>query len=244
MLAGISAEYYVQLERGTVRGVSDDVLDAIGRALQLDDVERAHLDDLVQTARQRSPRRRPPPERIRPSVQRVLDTITQSAAFVRNGRLDILSANRLGYALYADVFSNPERPANLARFVFLDQRSHHFYADWDGIADATVGSLRAEAGRDPYDADLTDLVGQLAMRSDNFRTRWATHDVHHYRSGTQPFRHPLVGDLTLNYEAFDLTTDSGQTLIVYSAPPDTADQAALDRLAAWSSPSTPTSRPA
>src|SRR6266702_485924 len=204
MLAGISVEYYIQLERGSVRGVSEDVLDAIGRALQLDDVERAHLFDLVRAAKQRPSRRRATPETVRPGVQRVLDTITESAAFVRNGRLDVLSANRLGYALYSEVFANPDRPVNLARFIFLDGRSRDFYVDWDGIADAAVGNLRAVAGRDPYDRDITDLVGELSMRSDEFRVRWAAHDVRQYRSGSQYFRHPLVGELTLNYEALEL----------------------------------------
>jgi transcriptional regulator with XRE-family HTH domain len=234
MLAGISVEYYTQLERGSVRGVSEDVLDAISRALQLDDIERVHLFDLVRAAKQRPTRGRRTPERVRPGVQRVLDTITESAAFVRNGRLDILSANRLGYALYSEAFANPERPVNLAQFVFLDTRAREFYADWDGIADAGVGSLRAEAGRDPYDRDLADLVGELSLRSDDFRVRWAAHDVRQYRTGTQPFRHPLVGDLTLHYEALELTADVGLTLVVYTAERDSPSQAALNRLADWS----------
>ena len=235
LLANISVEYYTQLERGNVRGVSEDVLEAIARALQLDEVERTHLFDLVRAAKQRRPdRTRRTPERIRPGVQRVLDSITESAAFVRNGRLDILSANRLGYALYSEAFANPDRPVNLARFVFLDRQSRTFYADWEGIADAGVGSLRAEAGRDPYDRDLSDLVGELSMQSEDFRVRWASHDVRQYRSGTQRFHHPLVGDLTLNYEALQLTADIGLTLIVYTAEPDSPSQEALNRLANWS----------
>jgi transcriptional regulator with XRE-family HTH domain len=233
MLAGISIEYYIQLERGSVRGVSEDVLDALGQALQLDDVERAHLFELVRAAKERPSRRPATPETVRPGVQRVLDTITESAAFVRNGRLDILSANRLGYSLYSEAFANPDRPTNLARFVFLDPRSRHFYMDWGGIADAGVGSLRAEAGRDPNDRALTDLVGELLAGSDEFRTRWAAHDVHQYRTGRQPFRHPLVGELTLSYEALELTADSGQTLVVYTAEAGSPSQEALSRLANW-----------
>lgn len=231
LLAGISVEYYIQLERGTVRGVSDDVLEAIARSLQLDEVERAHLFDLVHAAKQRPARRRPTPEQVRPSVQQVLDTITDAAAFVRNGRLDILSANRLGYALYSEAFVDPTRPVNLARFVFLDPRSRGFYVDWDGIADAAVGSLRAEAGRDPYDRELTDLVGELSMRSDEFRVRWAAHDVRQYGTGTQRFHHPLAGDLTLSYEALAVVSDIGQTLIAYAAEPDSPSQRALRLLA-------------
>jgi transcriptional regulator with XRE-family HTH domain len=234
LLAGISVEYYTQLERGSVRGVSEDVLGSVARALQLDDVERAHLQALVRAAKQRPSSKRATSEHIRPTVQRFLDTITESAAFVRNGRLDILATNRLGHALYTEAFSNPERPANLARFVFLDPQSRRFYREWDGIADAAAGNLRTEAGRDPYDRDLTDLVGELSMRSEDFRVRWASHDVRQYRSGTQPFHHPLVGGLTLSYEALDLTADIGQTLIVYTAEPDSLSQEALNRLANWS----------
>jgi transcription regulator MmyB-like protein len=232
MLASISVDYYTQLERGNVRGVSDDVIEAVARALHLNDVERGHLFALVRAAKQRPLERRAAPDRVRPGVQRVLDTITESAAFVRNRRLDILAANRLGYALYSDAFASPLRPANLGRFVFLDSRSREFYRNWDQIADAGVGSLRAETGRNPDDRALTDLIDELSSGSEDFRERWAAHDVVEYRSGTQPFCHPLVGDLSLSYEAFDVTADPGHTIIVYTAEPDSASQAGLDRLAA------------
>jgi transcriptional regulator with XRE-family HTH domain len=245
LLAGISIEYYTRLERGDARGVSDEVLDALARALQLDDVERAHLDDLIRTANASRPtRRRPGHERIRPSVQRLLDSMTGTAAFLRNGRLDILSANPLGYALYSAAFLDPARPVNLARFIFLDRRSVEFYRDWDGIAHAAVGSLRAEAGRDPYDPALTGLVGELSTRSPEFRTRWAAHDVRYYRSGVQPFHHPIVGDLTLDYDALEIPADPALTIIAYTAQPDTPAQQALDQLATWASSrdETPTAR--
>jgi transcriptional regulator with XRE-family HTH domain len=233
-LAGISIEYYTRLERGDATGVSDEVLDALARALQLDDVERAHLDDLIRTANASRPsRRRPARERVRPSVQRILDTMTGTAAFVRNGRLDILSANPLGYALYSPAFLDPHRPVNLARFIFLERASTRFYGDWDGIAHAAVGSLRAEAGRDPYDRALTDLIGELSTRSHEFRVRWAAHDVKYYRSGVQPFHHPLVGDLTLNYDALEIPADPGLTMIAYTADPDSPAQQALTQLANW-----------
>jgi hypothetical protein len=235
MLAGISVEYYTQLERGNVRGVSEDVLDGVARALRLDDVERGHLLDLVRAAKQRATRGRPTPERVRPAVQRLLDTITESAAFVRNGRLDILAANRLALALYSEAFANPDRPVNLARFVFLDPQSRRFYQDWDGIADAGVANLRAQAGSDPYDQDLTGLVGELSMRSDEFRVRWGAHNVGQYRTGTQAFQHPLVGDLTLSYEGLALTADIGLTLVVYTAEADSPSHDALMRLANWTS---------
>jgi transcriptional regulator with XRE-family HTH domain len=243
LLAGISIEYYTRLERGNARGVSDEVLEALARALQLDEVERAHLIDLVRTANAARPaRRRATPERVRPSVQRLLDAMTGTAAFLRNGRLDILSANQLGYALYSPAFLDPVRPVNLARFVFLDSRSSDFYGDWDGIAHAAVGSLRAEAGRDPYDQALIDLVGELSVRSEEFRVRWAAHDVEYYRSGVQPFHHPLVGDLTLNYDALELPADPGQTIVAYTAEPDSPAQQALDLLSSWTA--TPDQAPA
>jgi len=156
-----------------------------------------------------------------------------TAAFVRNGRLDILSANQLGYALYAPVFLDPIRPVNLARFIFLTPRSTAFYRDWDGIAQAAVGSLRAEAGRDPYDRALCDLVGELSTRSPEFRVRWAAHDVKYYRSGTQPFHHPLVGDLDLDYDALEIPADLGLTIVTYTAEAGSPSQQGLDRLASW-----------
>jgi transcriptional regulator with XRE-family HTH domain len=233
-LAGISIEYYTRLERGNIRGVSDEVLEGIARALQLDEVERAYLVDLARMANA-SPaaRRRPTRQQIRPSVQRLLDSMTGTAAFVRNGRLDILAANQLGYALYSPVFADPVRPANLARFIFLDKRSTEFYRDWDGIARAAVGSLRAEAGRQPYDRALTSLVGELSVRSQQFRQRWAAHDVQYYRSGVQPFRHPVAGDLDLDYDALEIPADPGLTIIAYSAEPGSPSQQALGMLASW-----------
>jgi transcriptional regulator with XRE-family HTH domain len=236
LLAGISIEYYTRLERGNARGVSDEVLDGLARALQLDEVERAHLLDLVRTANAARPaRRRTTPQRVRPSVQRLLDSMTGTAAFLRNGRLDILAANQLGSALYASAFLDPARPVNLARFVFLDPTSTEFYRDWDGIAHATVGSLRAEAGRAPEDRALTELVGELSLRSQEFRVRWAAHDVHYYRSGVQPFHHPLVGDLTLDYDVLELPADPGLTIVAYSAEAGSPAGHALDLLASWTS---------
>jgi transcriptional regulator with XRE-family HTH domain len=231
IVAGISAEYYTQLERGNVSGVSEDVLDAIGRALQLDDVERAHLFHLVRAAKQLPAKTTKTATQVRPGVQRVLDSITDAAAFVRNSRQDVLSANRLGYALYADLFANPQRPANLARFVFLDPRARDFYVDWNGIADAAAFNLRATAGRDPYDRALTDLVGELSMRSNDFRERWASQDVRQYRTGTQRFHHPLVGELELHYEALTVTAALDETIIVYTADPGSPAHDGLHRLA-------------
>ena len=234
LLAGVSVEYYTRLERGNLRGVSERVLDALAGALQLDEAERAHLFDLARTANATArTRRRPSPQRVRPGVQRVLDAMTEAPAWVRNGRSDMLAANRLGRALYAPVFDSPVRPANTARFVFLDPRSTEFYRDWERIAHEMVGVLRAEAGRDPYDRGLTELVGELSTRSEAFRTRWAAHEVRFHRTGSKRLHHPVVGDLDLTYEAMEFPSDPGLTLLVYTAEPGSPTEDALALLASW-----------
>jgi transcriptional regulator with XRE-family HTH domain len=233
MLAGVSIDYYTQLERGQARGVSDEVLDAIARALRLDDVERTHLFDLVRAVGATRPG---PPrateQRIRPSVRQVLDSMTGAAAFVRNGRLDILAINKLGSALYSPVLARSDNPPNLARFIFLAGSDSGFYADRAGMSRACVGNLRAETGRNPADTILSGLISDLSAGSAEFRALWAEHDVEYYRTGVQPFRHPVAGDLTLNYNAFELPGDPGQTMIVYTADPDSPSHEALTRLAA------------
>ncbi len=245
MLAGISAEYYVRLERGIMGGVSEDVLDSIARALQLDEAERMHLFDLSRVANAapsgRSPRR-PSQERVRPVIQRILDSLVGVAAFVRNERLDVLAANQLGEAFYAQQFDDPVRPVNSARFVFLNPRAKEFFLDWDTIANDCVGILRAEAGRDPYDKRLSDLIGELSTRSEEFRVRWAAHHVKLHRTGVKRFHHPVVGDLTLDFEMLDLPGDPGQKMLVYSAEPGSPSHQALQLLASWAS--TPHNEPA
>jgi transcriptional regulator with XRE-family HTH domain len=175
MLAGVSVDYYTRLERGNLRGVSDSVLDALARALQLDEAERAHLFDLANAANagSRVQQSKTARQKVRPSVQHILDAMTGSPAYVRNGRMDILAANQLGRAFLAPVFADPARPVNLARFIFLSPAAHEFYKDWERLATDTVAVLRAEAGRNPYDKGLSDLIGELSTRSDLFRTRWA-----------------------------------------------------------------------
>jgi transcriptional regulator with XRE-family HTH domain len=235
LLAGISVEYYTRLERGNARGVSDDVLDLVSRALQLDEAERAHLLDLVRAANTERPlRRSATPQRVRPSIQRIVDAMASLPAFVHNGLLDILYANRLAIALYSEQFRDPVPPPNSARFLFLDPRARSFYIDWDTIAHDVVAALRGEAGRNPYDRALTSLIGLLSTRSDEFRVLWAGHDVRFHRSGSKRFRHPLVGDLTLAYEALDLPADTGLTLVTYSGEPGSSTEAALQELERWS----------
>ena len=234
LLAGISVEYYTRLERGNARGVSESVLEAVSQALQLDEAEHAHLLDLVRTANATlPPRRSSAPQRVRPSVARIVDAMTGIPACVMNGRLDILYANDLANALFSDVLRDPVRPPNLARFAFLDPRSRALWVDWEKAAWDTVAILRAEAGRNPYDRTLSDLIGQLSMRSEEFRERWAAHDVKFHRTGTKQFHHPLVGDLSLAFESLELPADPGLSLLTYSAEPGLASEQALDELARW-----------
>ncbi len=235
LLAGVSVEYYTRLERGNLSGVSEGVLESLARALQLDEAEQAHLFDLARAAStsSRPQRRRAATQPVRASVQLTLDAITNAPAFVHNGRLDILAANQLGYALYSEMYPSPGRPANHARFIFLDTRSHAFYPDWDRAANDTVAILRTEAGRDPYDRGLTDLVGELSTRSEEFRTRWAAHNVRQHYTGVKHLRHPVAGDLHLMFEALDLSADAGLSLLVYTAEPGSTTGDALRMLASW-----------
>jgi transcriptional regulator with XRE-family HTH domain len=236
MLAGVSVDYYTRLERGNVRGVSDSVLEALTRALRLDEAERTHLFDLIRAANTSTTRarRRPTKQRqVRPSVQRILDAMTTAPAYVRNGRLDILATNRLAKALFAPIFADPARPANPARFLFLHPDSAAFYLDWERLAHDTVAALRSEAGQHPYDRALSDLIGELSTRSDTFRQLWAAHNVRHHRTGLKRLHHPTVGDLHLTYEAMELTADPGLTLITYTAEPGSPSQDALNLLASW-----------
>lgn len=233
-LAGVSIEYYTRLERGNLKGVSAEVLDAIARALRMSEAEREYLNDLAraQGPSGRRPARRP--QRIRPEVQATLDAFTGGPAFVRNGRMDVLAANLLGRAVYAQVFDDPVAPPNLARYVFLDPRSHDFYDDWDRAADDNVAILRAQAGRDPYDPDLATLVGTLSTRSTAFRTRWAAHDVKAHYTGRKHFHHTVVGDLHLTYQELDLFAEHGLSILVYTPQPGTGTDQALQLLASWS----------
>jgi len=232
-LAGVSVEYYKRLERGNLSGVSDLVLEALARALQLDDAERTHLFDLARAAGPAAPtRRRSPQQRIRPSVQRILDALN-TPAYARNNRRDILAANQLGQALHSELYLDPVRPVNVIRFVFLNPRAQDFFVDWAGVANDAVASLRIEAGRNPYDRGVSDLVGELSTRSEEFRTRWAAHNVRFHQAGTKRLHHPIVGELDLTYEAMEITADAGLTIVTYSAEPGSRSEEGLNLLASW-----------
>ena len=233
-LAGVSVEYYARLERGNLSGVSESVLDSLARALQLDEAERAHLADLARAAGPAvRARRTPAAQQLRPSVARILAGMTEVPAIVNNGRLDVLAANPLGGALFAPLFADPARPVNHARFTFLNPRAHDFWIDWERAADDAVATLRLEAGRDPRDKRLTDLVGELSTRSDAFRVRWAAHDVRLHRTGIKSFHHPVVGDLHLSYEVMELPADPGLSLVAFSAEAGSPADDSLGFLASW-----------
>jgi transcriptional regulator with XRE-family HTH domain len=232
MLAGISVEYLTQLERGNVAGASESVLDALARALQLDEAERTHLLDLARAVS--GPGRAPGRGRttqVRPSIQRILDALG-TPAYARTGRGDIVAVNTLCTALYGDVLQPEALPFNVARFVFLDPRSREFFLDWDTVADDTAAALRIHAGQAPTDRQLTDLVGELATRSDAFATRWAKHNVRLHRTATKRLHNAVVGDLELTGDALQLPGED-LTLIVYTAATDTPAQEKLDFLTRW-----------
>jgi transcriptional regulator with XRE-family HTH domain len=236
-LADVSVEYYAKLERGNLAGVSPAVLEAVARALQLDDAARAHLLNLAHAADGSDaltrPRRRTAQWKPHRSLQWVLDAVTAGPAFVRNGRMDLLAANALARAFYTDVYASAGNQANLARFQFLDPASRRFYPDWEQAADVAVSILRTEAGRNPHDKGLHDLVGELSTRSDTFRTRWGAHNVRHHGTGTKRFHHHTVGDLTLAYEGLEMAAAPGLTLTVYTAEPGSASEEGLRLLASW-----------
>lgn len=237
-LAGVSVEYYAKLERGNLRGVSANVLDALARALQLNDAERNHLFHLAQAADGSAvltlPRRRAPKAwQARPSLQWTLDTITEGPAIIGNGRMDLLAANQLGRAFYSEVLDDPHGKPNFARFTFLNDSARRFYPDWERFADTAVAILRTEAGRSPHDKDLHDLVGELSTRSQEFRARWSAHDVRNHGTGTKQFHHSIVGALELAYEGFELVAEPGLTMTVYSAEPGSSSEQSLRLLASW-----------
>ncbi|GAB3271017.1 helix-turn-helix domain-containing protein [Kineosporia babensis] len=236
MLAGVSVEYYSKLERGNLSGASDSVIAALADALRLDNTERVHLFDLARTAAG-SPartRRRSAVKSVRPAMQWALDSITTGPAFVRNGRMDVLAENALFRGMYWDAYQLPDRPVNLARLTFLyPEISRRVLPNWEYSADTNVAILRTEAGRNPHDRDLQDLVGELGTRSDEFRVRWGAHNVRHHANGEKHFRHPVVGDLHMSYEAMEPMDDSGLNFLIYAAEPGSPTEEALRLLAGW-----------
>lgn len=227
MLAGVSIDYYTRLERGNIAGASDSVLDAISRALMLDEVERAHLFDLARAASgARARPAAPPVPAVRPSVQRMLDAM-DTPAIVHNARQDLVAANRLGRALYAPHFDTERRPPNMARFVFLDPRARDYYVDWPLARRTTSAMMRLEAGRNPLDGELTALIGELSARSTVFARDWARHNVHSHRTGTKSFRHPDVGLVEVTFDVFEPAGEERLWIVTYTVEPGTPSADAL-----------------
>lgn len=233
MLTGVSVEYYARMERGDLRGVSLEVLDALARALKLDEAETDHLADLARAAGPTPPRRRrskPLEQTVKPTLQRFLDAVTGAPTWVRDRRLDFVAANPLGRALYAPMLEDASSQGNTARFTFLSPASRVFFPDWEANADDMVATLRTYAGQNPHDKGLTDLIGELVTRSDAFRHRWAKHDVRHHRAGLKRIHHPVVGDLELSYEAMEFPANPDWFMFAFTAEPGSPTEERLKLL--------------
>ncbi|MDQ0075571.1 helix-turn-helix transcriptional regulator [Arthrobacter oryzae] len=239
-LASVSVDYYARLERGHLTGVSDEVLASIAHALRLDEAETAHLFALARAAQPGPARRKraAKPQELRPSLQRFMEAVTGAPTWVRNERMDFIAANALGRALYAPVLADHVQPANTARFMFLNPEAPTFFPDWEQNANDVVAVLRGYAGRTPHDRSLSDLIGELATRSEEFRTRWAAHNVRFHRTGLKRIHHPVVGDLELSYEAMELPANPGWTMFAYTAEPGSASEERLKLLASWAATTT------
>lgn len=237
MLAGVSVDYYVRLERGNLAGASESVLEALAEALQLNEVERGHLYSLARAANQgttrRSRARTQPVTTVRPGIQRVLDAITDAPAWVRNRRFDIIATNWLSRALLSPLFEDSTRPVNTVRFVYLNPAAEDFFPDWGKIAKESAAMLRLEASRNPHDKTLVELVGELSTRSETFRQYWASHDVHLHRTGVKRYQHPMAGRLELDFESMELRADRGLVLNTFTAPPGSPSADALSILTSW-----------
>jgi transcriptional regulator with XRE-family HTH domain len=237
LLAGVSVDYYTRLEQGRDSRPSAEVLDALGRALQLDDDGRAHLHALARTPRKR--RRPARPRSVSTSVRRVLDSLHLVPAMVLTPHLDVLATNPLGSALFDGLDALPAGERNMVRLVFLDPRGRSLFPEWDTVAGETVAYLRAAVGTDPYHPRATELIGELSIHSAEFRRLWSRHDVREKASGTKRFRHPLVGELSLAWDTLTLPGARVDTLITYTAPPDGPDHERLALLASLLTPSDP-----
>jgi transcriptional regulator with XRE-family HTH domain len=233
-LAGVSVDYYNRMERGNLAGVSEGVLDVVADALRLDEAERTHLHDLARASTElASGRRRSPVKRgIRPSIQWIIDSMTGAAALAVNGRQDILAANHLGKAFFAPMFDSPA-PANMARFTYLDPRAREFFADWNRSARECIAALRMQVGRNPFDRELSELVGELSTRSAEFATIWGTHNVRLHRNVEKRFNHPIVGQLSLQYDRLEVAGETGIEIFAYVAEPGSTAQQAFNLLANW-----------
>ena len=236
LLASISTDYYTRIEQGR-RPASEAALEAIARVLRLNEDERRYAFELARSATRRVATQRSRRPRVPAGVLALMDAMASAPALLQNGRLDVLGANSLGKAVFADVLDG-ERESNLARFVFFDPRASDLFVEWDAVADDAVTMLRVEAGRAPYDKALTDLIGELATRSDEFRLRWAAHEVRGHRRGSKRLHHRDVGELTLHYEALEIPDSGGLVLYGYTAEAGSVSEQSLRLLASWTAGAT------
>ncbi|MFI1788688.1 helix-turn-helix domain-containing protein [Streptomyces olivaceoviridis] len=231
-LAGVSVAYYTRLEQGNGRNVSAEVLGSIARALRLSDAEHAHLTHLAKPkAHKKKPAARQ--QQVRGALRQLLDTMEGVPAYVVGRRSEILAWNRMAAALFGDWGELPPGERNWARLVFLRPAYRELFVDWEQKAIDIVCALRMDAGCDPDDARLSVLVGELSVKSEEFRRLWATHDVKEKSHGVKQLHHPLVGDLALNFESFRLTDGSEQSLVTYHADPGSPSADSLRLLASW-----------
>ena len=238
-LAGVSADYYARLERGKISGASREVLEAIARALQLDDDERDHLLNLVQITQHRAPRKKTSNRtHVRPGIQQVLDSV-EAPALVQNARLDRLAFNRIGRALHSLPLDGSRDHYNYAQWLFLDSRAKRFHRDYADAAHNVVALLHRATAQDPYDRELIEIIGTLSTQSKKFREMWASHDVFRYRSGAKLLTHADVGDLEFGYESFELSTDPGLVMLVYTVEPHSPTAEAMQLLTSWNAPAVP-----
>ncbi|WP_411730711.1 helix-turn-helix transcriptional regulator [Paeniglutamicibacter sp.] len=233
-LARVSADYYTRLEQGRHKRPSEAVLGALAQALQLDDLATRHLFDLARAVA--APRRTGPEaavQRVRPSLHQLLASFTEHPAFIRGRRTEVLAMNPLAAFLLADFPAKPAQERSLIRWAFLDAEARTRYVDWEKIASSMVGTLRLDAGRHPDDPLLLQLVGELAVHSEEFRTWWADHRVVERRDGIKRLNHPLVGHLDIRYEALEVTGEPDQTLFIYTTEPGSESESKLRTLAGW-----------
>ncbi|WP_327684461.1 helix-turn-helix transcriptional regulator [Streptomyces sp. NBC_00467] len=232
-LASISTEYYTRLEQGRLPGASPSTLDSIARALRLDADETGYLFQLADKAASQPRRRRRPTQRVRPQTQLLLDDLTSTPAMILGRHMSVIAWNRLAAALYTDFGALPPAERNLLRMAFLDPKIRSLYADWESAARACVSFVRMDAANAPTASDLQALVGELSVRDEDFRRWWASHDVAHKTYGTKQYRHPIAGDITLDWQILTLPHDPDQSLMVLTAPPSSPSHEALRFLASW-----------
>jgi transcriptional regulator with XRE-family HTH domain len=230
-LAAISTDYYTRLEQGRI-SASAPVLAALARVLRLTDDERAYMYELAGKTAAAKPRRRAP-QKVKPHMQRILDHITDTPAIVMTPIHDILAWNPLAAALMIDFGEVPERERNFLRLIFTDPRMRALYPDWEGLARSVISYIRMEAARNPDDPRLAELIGELSIRDREFRQWWAGHDVAFKRRGARTYNHPVVGEITLEWDTLTSDAEPDQQLIVYTAEPGSTSEQALRILASW-----------